>query len=282
VAFEELHRRLFAPGHPYHRPPAGEPADLRAVTSGDLEAFVSARFSPREALLVLVGDVSPDAAEACVAEAFAGLPAGAEPPAAGPGPEAAPGERSPSSARVAAPVAEARAYVAWSLSGFGRREWYAAALLMRGLAAGRSSPLARELVERAGLAREVHGHLLNMRDSSTLAFAALQAPGVDPERLEQGLRTAVLGLLERSLSPDDVRRARRKALNDHYCVVQSLDRRVDLAASLAWCLGASERLESEAERYLETGERELADLAARLGRESVHAAVTLVPAREAA
>lgn len=282
VAFEELHRRLFAPGHPYGRPPAGEPADIRAVTSGDLEAFVAARFSPRDALLVLVGDVSPDAVEAGVAAAFADLPAGGEPPAAGPGPEAPPSERSASSARVAAPVAEARAYVAWSLAGFGRREWYAAALLMRALAAGRSSPLARELVGRLGLAREVHGHLLNMRDSSTLAFAALQAPGVDPERLERGLRDAVLELMERGPSPDDLARARRKALSDHYFVAQSLDRRADLLASLAWCVGAPERLESEPERYLETDECDLADLGARLRRESVHAAVTLVPAREAA
>jgi predicted Zn-dependent peptidase len=279
-AFEQIHRLLFPPEHPYHRPPAGEPDGIRAVTSQDVQAFVASRFSPRNAVLVLVGDVSVTAADERVRAAFEALPAGVEP-----APEAASNGQQPLHVRplrVPAAVSEARAHVAWAVSGFGHEGWYLASLLMRGLAAGRSSPLALELVERAGLAKEVHGHLVTMRDSSTLVFAASAAPGVDSQRLEQGLLGAVDGLLSRGLSAAGLARARKKALSDHYFVAQSCDRRADLCASLACYLGAPERLEGEPRRYLDPDQDAVAGFASRLWHEPARAMVSLVPAVEAA
>jgi len=279
-AFEHLHRQLFPQEHPYHRPPAGEPDGIRAVTPEDVEAFAAAHFSPRNAVLMLVGDVSVEAAAELVSDAFEALPAGGEraPEAAPPGP-LPPGVRQLS---MPAAVSQAHAYLAWPVAGFGREGWYLASLLMRGLAAGRSSPLARELVERAGLAQVVHGHLVTMRDASTLVFAAAAARGVESRRLERGLLEAADRLLSCGLSAAGLARARKKAVSDHYFVVQSLERRADLCASLACYLTAAERLEAEPLKYLNPDQDAVASFARRLRQEPCRAVLSFVPATEAA
>jgi zinc protease len=275
-ALERVHRLLYPPEHPYCRPPTGEPDGIRAVTAGDVEAFFAAHLRPSNAVLVLVGDLSPGVAAEHVRRRFEALPAG---PA--PAPAAAEERRPPAAApgrlAVSAAVAEARTQLAWSVSGFGHEGWYRAALLMRGLAAGRSSPLARELVERAGLAQEVRGSLVAMRDASTLVFEAVAAPGVDGRRLEEGLLTAADLLLARGLSAAQLLRARKRALTDHYFVVQYLDRRADLCAALACYLGAPERLPTEPLRYSQPDQDAVAGFAGRLRQEAARAVLSLVP-----
>ncbi len=241
---------------------------------------MASRFAARNAVLVLVGDVSAAAAAEGVSAAFERLPAGAElfPQAASEGPSARDGKP----VRVPAAVSAARAHVAWAVPGFGHAGWYHASLLMRGLAVGRSSPLASALVEQAGLAQEVRGHLVSMRDASTLVFSATAERGVDSQRLEQGLTEAVQGLLARGLNAAGLARAHRKALGDHYFVAQSFERRADLCASLACYLGAPERLELEPQRYLDVDGDALAGFAAGLLRDPLRVTLTLIPTTEAA
>ncbi|MFY9825917.1 MAG: pitrilysin family protein [Thermoanaerobaculia bacterium] len=280
AAFEQIHRLLFPPEHPYHRPPVGEPEGIRAVTAEDVESFAAAHFSPDNAVLVLVGDLSVPATAELVHRLFAGLPAGRER-----APEAAPEASLPPGVRqrsVPAAVTQAQAHVAWTVPGFGQDGWYLASLLMRGLAVGRSSPLARELVEQAGLAQEVHGYLVTMRDASTLVFAATAARGVDGHRLEQGLLAAADLLLSRGLSASGMARARRKALSDHYFAAQSFDWRADLCASLACYLATPERLEEEPRRYLGPDQDAIAGFAGRLRQAPSRAVLSFAPAREAA
>src|SRR5207247_9954876 len=54
VAFEHIHRRLYPEGHAYHRPPAGEPDDIHAVTADDLEAFIASYLCPTSTVLELL------------------------------------------------------------------------------------------------------------------------------------------------------------------------------------------------------------------------------------
>jgi zinc protease len=280
VAFEQIHRLIFPEGHPYHRPPAGELDGIGAITAEDVRAFSTLHVTPRNALLVLVGDVSVTAAAELVTNTFGVLPAGAERP-----PEAACEENpltGPRSLRVPAPVSGAHAYAAWPVAGFAQPDWYIASLLVRGLATGRSSSLAQELVERTGLACEVHGHLVSMRDASTLVFGATAARGVASGRLEQGLVEATDRLLASGLSVEELARARKKALSDHYFVVQSLERRADRCGSLGCFRDAPERLHGEAERYLDPDRHAVALFASRLGKQAARATVSLIPAAEAA
>jgi predicted Zn-dependent peptidase len=274
AAFEQLHRLLFAGPHPYHRPPAGDADGISAIAAADVRAFAR-RFSPCHAALVLVGDVSVAEAAGCVQRAFGTLPAGTD--RGGDAPTASPIPPPAQSLRAPAAVSRTHAHVGWSLPGFGQAEWYLASLLVRGLAVGRSSPLAQELVERAGLAEEVHGHLLGMRDASTMVFSAVGHRGVASDRLEQSLFDAIDRWLAAGLSASRLARARRKALTDHYITVQSVERRADVLASLNDVLQAPDRLDGEPQRYLAPDEDDVAAFGGALQRRSARATLSLVP-----
>jgi predicted Zn-dependent peptidase len=279
AAFEQIHRLLFAEDHPYHRPPAGEADGIAAVTLDDVRAFAR-HFAPSNAVLVIVGNVSIAAAAEMVGRAFDDLPAGVEAtPETSASRSSSPSGRSQ---RVPAAVSRTLAHVAWSIPGFGQAEWYLASLLVRGLASGYANPLAWELVGRTGLAQEVHGHLLAMRDACTLTFDAVAARGVDNARLEQGLADALDRLLASGLSAAALARARKKTMSEHYIVVQSIERRADLCASLSCYLDAADRVEEEAERYRDADAADVAAFASGLRRQSDRVVLSLVPQAEAA
>ena len=63
LADDELDRRIFASGHPYHRPLAGDERSVTVLGREDLASFASMRYTPARAGLVLVGDLSPSQAE---------------------------------------------------------------------------------------------------------------------------------------------------------------------------------------------------------------------------
>ena len=80
--------RLVYGFHPYGKPDSGTPASIAAVTREDLFAFHKQWFGPNNAILAIVGDVSPEEAFAGAERAFGGwtraeLPAmqTADPPA---------------------------------------------------------------------------------------------------------------------------------------------------------------------------------------------------------
>ncbi len=276
MAFEALQRLLFAPGHGYHRPAAGDAGEVQAVSVEDLEAHAPRRFAPTEAVLVLVGDVVAEEALDAVDEAFGHLSPATSLPQADDS-AVAPGE--PGSARRPAPLREPQVYVAWAVGGQGSDDACLAALLARALGQGRSSPLALELVERAGVAREVNGHFLPMQDASILAFSASAARDVDSERLMQSLLQALRELAGRGASPESLARARKKAVRDFYFATQSFERRADLCASYVGACGAPERLTDEPRRLLDAPHEALTAFAARLVQGVVPARLTLVPAQ---
>jgi zinc protease len=69
VAARAFDRRLFGP-NPYGHPPKGTPQGLAAITPKDLEVFHSRYYRPNNAILSLVGDLSPAEAQKVVTQFF--------------------------------------------------------------------------------------------------------------------------------------------------------------------------------------------------------------------
>src|SRR5204863_1760276 len=64
--------RLVYGFHPYGLPQTGTPGTLASITRGDLVAFHQKYFVPNNAILAIVGDITPDEAFAGVRRVFAG------------------------------------------------------------------------------------------------------------------------------------------------------------------------------------------------------------------
>ena len=60
LADDELDRRVFRAGHPYHRPVAGDEPSVTSLDRGDMVALTSERYAPVGAGLLVVGDLTLD------------------------------------------------------------------------------------------------------------------------------------------------------------------------------------------------------------------------------
>jgi predicted Zn-dependent peptidase len=70
VASVMLSKTLFGDEHPYGKPAIGNEQSIRSLTVADLKNFHAAHFSPANATLVVVGELSPKEAQARLERAF--------------------------------------------------------------------------------------------------------------------------------------------------------------------------------------------------------------------
>ncbi len=77
-------RRALYPGHPLWRRPAGEPAELEALSSADIRAAHDTHLTPAELIIACTGDLTPQAAEALFAPLLTALPKHSSPNASVP------------------------------------------------------------------------------------------------------------------------------------------------------------------------------------------------------
>jgi len=69
-ALAAVFQSILPRGFPGSRPIGGTDASLEAVTRADLEAFVEAHYQPDNTIVVVIGDLTPQTAEALVRAAF--------------------------------------------------------------------------------------------------------------------------------------------------------------------------------------------------------------------
>lgn len=79
-----LNQAVFGADHPYGRPSSGRPADLKAISLDDVRAFYRRWYGPKNAAVVLVGNVDLHQAAKLVARYFGSWQREVEVPAAAP------------------------------------------------------------------------------------------------------------------------------------------------------------------------------------------------------
>ena len=73
--YEKMMAAVFPPEHPYHHTPIGSMADLDAASLEDVKTFFSTYYAPNNAVLSIVGDVTPRRALAAARRYFGVIPA---------------------------------------------------------------------------------------------------------------------------------------------------------------------------------------------------------------
>lgn len=79
TVFEQVLPLVFDPGHPYGHLPIGNMAQLADATLGEVSAFHTRYYMPNNAVLSIVGDVTPDAGFAKAEQYFGKIRAGGAP-----------------------------------------------------------------------------------------------------------------------------------------------------------------------------------------------------------
>lgn len=215
LTFEQFNATAFL-NSPYRNPVIGWMTDLESLDIGDLEDWYRRWYAPNNAILVVVGDVDPDAVAGLAAKHFGPLRAEDVEPSK---PRTEVEQKGVRRIQVQAP-----AEVPYILLGYkvpvlltAEESWepYALEVLAGILDGGQSARLSRILVrDRQLVAEAAAGYDLHNRQQSLFLLDATPAEGVDVDTVEQALRGQIRRLRSEPVSPAELERVKAQVVAD--------------------------------------------------------------------
>ncbi|HHN73248.1 MAG TPA: insulinase family protein, partial [Thermopetrobacter sp.] len=208
---ERFDAALFT-AHPYRRPVVGWMDDVRRLTLKDAVAFYRRHYSPRNAIVVVVGDVEPEEVFRLAKRYFGPLandgPPGARVRTSEPPPLAA-RRIVMKDPRIRAPLFQ-RGYVAPSYRTAKGDAAHALEVLAQALGGGTTSLLYRRLVVEEKVATWAGAwYDGDPRDYGTFGIYASPRPGVSMEKLEARIEALLAEVREKGVAAAELKRAAR-------------------------------------------------------------------------
>ena len=229
----------FPDGHPYHHPTIGSMDDLAAASLDDVRAFFATHYAPNNAVLTIVGDVTPDDAVARAAGYLGGVPPvprSGRPPAA-PLPPLTGVPR----AEVSADVPTDASYTTWRLPARDAPDFAAVELALAILGDGQTSRLHRRLVRTDVIAEGAGASALALIGGNSIGFAQARGlAGVPAERLEAAIVEEVARLVDDGPLAVEVDRAKAQFEREWLDQLGRFDSRADLIGCYATLYGDPE------------------------------------------
>ncbi|MDR1833343.1 MAG: insulinase family protein [Propionibacteriaceae bacterium] len=185
-AIEHLLELAFPEGHPYHHSVIGSMADVDSATAAAAAAFFREHYLPANAVISLVGDVTPEQGFELAERYFGGIPA-ADKPARAPSASLPPLADVPQK-NLRRPVpADAVQYV-FRLPVRDTRDFDAVTAVLSILGDGPSSRLERRLVRELEISAGVAGGVFDLIGGNSLGLvSAVALPGCPLSDLEERL-----------------------------------------------------------------------------------------------
>ena len=205
VADEELFKRLFPAGHPYHANIIGSHADVQAAGLDDVRAFFRQYYVPNNASLVIAGDIDVAHTKELVAKYFGTIPRGADvsrrvvPP-----PPITQEQRVSMTDAVELP----RLTMGWLTPPIFEPGDYDATVTSRVLNGTRASRLSRRLEHDLRIAQSVTTNVDSMANASVLSITATAKPGHTLAELEAAIDAELTDLARRGPTRAEVQAAK--------------------------------------------------------------------------
>lgn len=231
-AMTELTALLFGADHPYGHTTIGTEADLAGADAGAAAAFFRQHYRPNNAVLTLVGDLSPKEAFRKAAHAFGQLPGGArtrrEPPPSLPPLTGVPVQQ------VDAEVPASASYLAWRLPVRDTPEFDAADLALAILGQGQTSRLHRRVVRDGRLAASASAQALRLIGGNSMGMAHVRAiPGLALDAALAETLAELTALALNGPTPTELARAKAQFRREWLSGLASFDSRADLLGAYA-------------------------------------------------
>jgi zinc protease len=204
MASLELDKMLWPAGHPYSWPTIGEMADLTAASYEDVVQFFKTYYAPRNASLVIAGDIDVDRTRALVEKWFGELPGGAAvPPVAPPAALLTEVKRKTLTDRVTLP----RLYLSWLTPRLYAPGDAALDLASLVLAGGKNSRLYKRLVYDTQVLQDISAVQQSGALGSSFGITATVRPGHSVAEVQTAIDEELERLRREAPSAREMQRA---------------------------------------------------------------------------
>jgi predicted Zn-dependent peptidase len=247
--WEKLPALAFPAEHPFHHSLIGSMEHLSAATLEDVADFFRTFYTPDNAVLSIVGDVTVEEARRLVEEHFGDIPRGSGRP---PLPEMTLPPTFGEWRREVVPddVMIPRLFLAMRAPVFGSDEYYAGSVAGAVLGMSRGSRLYRRLVRERQLATEAVAFTFDLAKGSDLLIVdATARPEASGEALERAVGECLDAMCEGGVGEDEVQRAIALISTDLVTSLQSAQSRADKLSQFTTYFGDATLINTQMERY---------------------------------
>jgi len=270
---EQLWAAAFT-AHPYHWPVVGWMVDIENWKMEDLKHHFEMGYSPSNATMVVVGDVSADEIFGLAKKYIEPIPSHAPPPKVTTQEPPQLGEHRVVVKKFAQlPLLMVAYHIPESTS----PDFYPLNLLEGVLLRGQSSRLYRRLVDKDQLAISVNGGFQLSFDPTLFTITVQPKAGVDTQAVEKATYEELEKLKTDPLTEEELQKARNIVLAGFYRQMESINGRANTLGSYEVFLGDYHKLFSAAEEYNKVTKEDIRRVAQKYFGDTNRTVATLVP-----
>lgn len=242
-----LHLRPMAyKSHPYQWATIGKSIEhIEDATLDDVKGFFKSHYHPENAVLVVAGNVNPDAIHQQVEKWYGDIPSGNKTKRDLPQESGLTGYECETLIR---PVPQNALYMAWAMPDRFAPDYYAADLITDMFSQGKSSRFYQNIVSKGGVFTSLSGYILGSLDRGLLMVSGM----VDSAASFETARETVLSEIEKLIDEGPTERELEKVKNKletRYLISES--NVLSKAMSLAYyeLLGDADMVNQEMDKY---------------------------------
>ena len=211
VAFQE---------HPYMFPVIGFESDIKSWTQEDLENYFKTYYSPNNATVVVVGDVTLEQVKKLADQYMAPIPARGLPPKIRTVEPQQNGERRVTTYKD---IASPNILMAYHVPETSHADYYALDLLSSLLTSGNSSRLTKSLVMDSTIATNVSSFTDQSFDPSLFIIYAIAGNNVSAPDLEKAIDNQIDIVIKNGVKDEELQKVKNQKLMEFYHTLETIN-----------------------------------------------------------
>ena len=245
VLNEQLWATAFI-AHTYQWPVVGWMSDIEHWTMEDLKHHFEMGYSPSNATMVVVGDVTPEEVFGLAEKYLEPIPSHDPPP---PVTTSEPEQQGERRLVVHKPAELPLVMIAYHVPKTNNPDFYALNVLRTILFQGESSRMYQRLVDTDQIALDVESTSDNAFDPTLLNFIAQPKQGVEPEKCEKAIYEELDRLKKEPVTDQELEKAKNFRLAEFYRQVRTISGRANTIGTYEVFFGNYQKLFDAAKNY---------------------------------
>jgi zinc protease len=237
VAFQE---------HPYMFPVIGFESDIKSWTQADLENYFKTYYSPNNATVVVVGDVTFEQVKKLADQYMAPIPARGLPPKIRTVEPPQNGERRVTTYKD---IATPNILMAYHVPETKHEDYYALDLLSSLLTSGNSSRLTKSLVMDSTLATNVSSFTDQSFDPSLFVIFAIAGSNVSAQDLEKAIDNQIGMVMKDGVKDEELQKVKNQKLMEFYHTLETINGKANSLGSYDVFFGDYKKMFEAPELY---------------------------------